>query len=965
MQSLYRKQNLIKLAKINFFVHNSINILNQNINGLINKKDLLIQSLDELDDSDKRVDVICITEHNMLYQDCNILNIPNFTMANCFSRGSRSGGACILVRNNIKFKTIDISTKYSIPNIIECCAIKLVDHNIIVICLYRVPKNNDQSKNFDIFFNTLQQILTLYSYNNKILLCGDFNINILKKTNRSTEFLHVVSAFNLKFTIKEPTRLESGTCIDNIIHNIKGSKGEVIEFGISDHTAQLVRCPVKKYCTLTTWYTQKRDYSEDNLIKFVDCLRNLTFYDIYTSDTANDAFNKFYDIFLTFYDLCFPTIRIKHTTKKRLNWLSKGIKLCAKRKRKLLWKYRFTKTKSDRNKFKQYSNRLNKIIKLTQRSQNNNYIMTSKNKSKASWQIINNIKQQFPKETINEIKSNGSTIRDPKAIAQAFNDYYTNFTSASSRSDKHGFKKTITNTKLNSLYMAPTTPYDVFLIINDLKNTNSTGYDNINTKTVKHVSHIIASPLSHIINLCISEGVFPEKLKTTIIKPLFKKEDRENVECYRPIALIPIFSKIIEKVIYNSIYQYCETNNILVPQQKGFRKNKNINMALYEMLYKIYLRMDNRLPIVSLFLDLSKAFDCVDHKILIQKLEAIGIRGNVQNLLKSYLCGRTQMTQISRICPKTKVEIDYLSDSNIVHSGVPQGSVLGPLLFNIYINDIVKSINDQIILFADDSAVLYNNIFDINNSLTNIIDWLHNNNLQINLNKTKLINFKQRCRIHDHINITHDGHKIEETKVTKFLGLHLDQNMNWNTHIDYVCNRISQSSYALYKLSKVVNRKTVLVAYHGLVVSVLRYGIIFWGNATGKEDVFKAQKRCIRAICNLKSTDSCRPYFKDLKLLTMASLYIYEIAIFVRTNLNLFPHVESARRRDQLHVHPCKTALFHKSVFAMAPKLYNAIPKSIREVDNLASFKKQLYNFLADKAVYSVDEFFLACKACR
>ncbi|KAI5638173.1 reverse transcriptase (RNA-dependent DNA polymerase) domain-containing protein [Phthorimaea operculella] len=356
-----------------------------------------------------------------------------------------------------------------------------------------------------------------------------------------------------------------------------------------------------------------------------------------------------------------------------------------------------------------------------------------------------------------------------------------------------------------------------------------------------------------------------------------------------------------------SSYHY---DSILVKEQKGFRKGKTINMAIYDMLYKVHNRMDKRLPMYALFMDLTKAFDYVSHKMLLKKLELYGVRGNVNDLIKSYLSGRSQMTQINI---KTKTDTIYSSDLKPVQQGVPQGSVLGPLLFIIYINDIVYSTQHDMILFADDCTVLYDKKSDINNSICNIIDWLAHNNLQINLNKTKIINFKQRLR------------KGEITSDVKY-----------NGETDNICNRLSQASYALYKLSKIVNRETVLIAYHSLVGSVLRYGIIFWGNATGAKTVFTSQKRCLRSICNLRRTDSCKQHFIDLKILTVPSLYIYEVSIYVYTNPNLFRRFERTRRCDVYRAHPCKTALFHKSVFAMAPQIYNCLPKTLRDIDNLA-----------------------------
>lgn len=341
--------------------------------------------------------------------------------------------------------------------------------------------------------------------------------------------------------------------------------------------------------------------------------------------------------------------------------------------------------------------------------------------------------------------------------------------------------------------------------------------------------------------------------------------------------------------------------------------------------------VDNRNPICALYMDMSKAFDCVDHKTLLAKLNLYGIRGNTLKLLKSYLEDRKQYTEITRICHSTKTEMVYLSKARRVVYGVPQGSVLGPLLFLIYINDMPKYIRFPMILFADDSTAIieyeHDNNYEknINNTLSQIIEWLRTNNLKANLEKTKLMQFHQRVACPD-LNIKHDNINIEQVLETKFLGLHIDNKLTWKKQAQEICTKLSKFAYMLFKLNKVVKTDSLLTAYHGYVASALRYGIIFWGNCTDRESIFKAQKRCIRAMFNLKTTDSCKQLFKKHKILTLPSLYIYEVAIFVKNNEHLFVHAHdihdrNLRNRNRLCSHQSNTALLSKSVLCMAPKI--------------------------------------------
>lgn len=277
---------------------------------------------------------------------------------------------------------------------------------------------------------------------------------------------------------------------------------------------------------------------------------------------------------------------------------------------------------------------------------------------------------------------------------------------------------------------------------------------------------------------------------------------------------------------------------------------------------------------------------------------------------------------------------------------------------------------NPMVLFADDSTLIIkchnkeSYEANVNSTLEKFINWLIKNNLIINLEKTKVMHFYQRI-LDTNMDINYNGQTIDKVNDAKFLGISIDSRLTWKIQADDVCKKLSSAAYALYSLSKKVNIQTVLIAYHSLVVSVLRFGIIFWGNCSERENIFKAQKRCVRSIFNLKVTDSCIPVLKKYNLLTFVCLYILEIAIFVKTNDHLFPTLKNTRNRttslrtqyeDKLCIGGYKTALLRKSVMCMAPLIYNHVPKMIKE-QPLGKFKKYLKKLLVQKCYYSVSDF--------
>jgi len=412
--------------------------------------------------------------------------------------------------------------------------------------------------------------------------------------------------------------------------------------------------------------------------------------------------------------------------------------------------------------------------------------------------------------------------------------------------------------------MTPVTANEIRNIIKSLKLKNSHGYDEIPPRILKINLPYIISPITYLCNKAMSSGIFPTWLKFSQIVPLFKKGDKDKLTNYRPISLLTAFSKIFAKVIYKRLDNHIISNNILTKEQYGFRSNASTEKAIYQLSNNILKALDNKYLVGGIFCDLTKAFDCVDHDILLEKLEYYGIKGRAHNLLKSYLKDRYQ-----RVVIRNKSSNTYYSGWNKVTRGDPQGLVLGPLFFLIYINDLPSIINQisSPTLFADDTNIIcmYHDTKLFNEIIEEIIvktnKWLQLNSLKLNFDKTKFIQFSTKIKLGTSNDIDHEHNDIENSQSTSFLGLILDTTLSWQLHIDKICAKLKSACYVLRTLKPILTVCNLKTIYFSYIHSIITYGIIFGGNSMASNEVFKLQKRAIRIITNSHSRTSCHGLF--------------------------------------------------------------------------------------------------------
>ncbi len=493
--------------------------------------------------------------------------------------------------------------------------------------------------------------------------------------------------------------------------------------------------------------------------------------------------------------------------------------------------------------------------------------------------------QQKPARTQKiELKIGNEQVNKPLRVADEFNKFFSSVGADQGLGPaKNQPTPPFIPSPTASMALTPVTQEEIARVIRDLSPKKTNDADYISTWLIKQCATHLIKPLEHLINHSFHSGTVPSSLKNAKVTPIFKKGDPTSTQNYRPISILPAFSKVFEKVFLIRITNYLDRHKLLSKNQFGFRNGKSTIDAVMSLVDMIVEAIDNRETTLSVFLDLSKAFDCVDHATLIHKLECYGIRGVPLMWIKSYLSNRTQFVEIS----------DVRSNGERLSYGVPQGSILSPLLFLIYVNDVGSSVQKgQLVQYADDTTLCFKSqaVQGLERvtfvELNSVIQHFNELNLKTNPAKSSFIQFCLRRTSSDNNPIVMlDDTEVEEVYSTKFLGIHLDRGLTWDCHVDSVCGKLASGIYVLRQLSEYCPIQVLMTAYYGVIYPHLAYGLALWGSCSNTHfsRIFILQKKAIRTIAKLQRRESCRPAFKNLKLLTLPCLYILETCLLFKS----------------------------------------------------------------------------------
>ena len=920
----------------------------------------LVRNYQELIDliNNNKPDVLLLCETFLHLNNVNLCHIPgyNFTYKNRTT--GKGGGIAIYSKDCYRIKEYDMPCEK--PNSVEQIFMKIevMDKKLkglVVGELYRKPNTPEND-----FINYLNHCAKkLYDNTDCFVLATDQNIDLLKTENKQViKLIDSMYECEIMPMITKPTHVTktSATLIDQIYVSNKVfqlSSSEIVIDNTSDHYPCILKTKLKSDTEHKGKVIKGRNMSIENIDKLVMYLNQFK-WDSLNMFSANEAYENFLLVVECGLDKFIPEEEKFVKPNKILTepWMTTSLLKCKARCKKLYSDY--IKGLCHETVYKDYRNVLNRTKKNAKIEFYFNRFNECQNNMKKSWQLLNRLigKTNDKSSCPNIIETNKGNVTNVNEICDNFNNFFGSVGKSCASKIKPSKREAMQYMKFKtekSLSLQPVDVSDVVKIIQKFKNKDSCGCDGISNRILKRCVNGLCKPLTIIANKCMKEGVFPEKLKTAIVKPLHKGRCERMLTNYRPISLLPVFSKVLEKIMYDQTYEYLTENNIINEHQFGFRAGYSCQDLILKFTSDMTDAFNKKFGI-AIMCDLSKAFDSIQRSTLLCKLKQYGITGKAFDWYSSYFDHRTQRVQIQ----------DSISDKIIIDCGVGQGSILGPLVLLVMLNDLYYVTKYcKIIGFADDTTIyhVYHNLVvlyaRIKYDMNVILDWFRANKLSLNEKKTNFMLFTNtRSNMFDSLSIS--DFTINRVSHCKLLGVIVDDKLRFTKHFEYLLNKIRSGKYSLNRTKYMVPIHVKMKLYYSFVYSHLQYCCETWGSMLTKSYLKKLQSfqnECVRTIKLLKPRNNVRKFLVDLKLLDINNMVkLYSAKIMYKIENNLGPVVIRNLFTQANHCYQTRDRMFHLLVrnplLSRLKENWENLSNSIKLSTSINMFKKNTKDFL-------------------
>ena len=843
---------------------------------------------------------------------------------------------CIVSNANAEFYTICIKLPHTRP--------------IYIVTLYR-PPDGDVSK-------CIEHLQTLCdSLPNRhlcdIIIGGDFNIDFGKSANDKTKLLKNFMKINtLVQIIETPTRpLYNDAIIDLILTNTnKAQNSGVLDWNLSDHSPTFINIKKEKSLFQKTSF-RGRSYKNFNEEEFVRLLAESHIdYTCQKTDvksaweTIKNSIEKILDTLAPVRDFRFGCTKP--------GWLSNDLMELMKDRNRALKKAAKTKSEIDKKNARSIRNLTNQYIKTARSDYIQEQLIELKDKPKKFWNILNDIVDPGRNsKTFKLLDENGEELTD-NAAANTINNFFANI--GKSLSNQINKFQTNNNSTLQVLrppvFELPPINIDmVSKLTKNIKVYKSSGMDTISSKIWKVFYERFDYIIVHLYNLILTTSVYPQDWKIATVVPIPKVANATKPGELRPISLLPLPGKVLEHHIHDNIQDYLDREHLLTKFQNGFRKQHSTQQTIFRYTTDLLQYNNSNLTSIATYIDFKKAFDTVNHKLLLSKLEKYGLGPKTHKLLTNYLSNRKQSTVINGI--KSSIES--------VSFGVPQGSVVGPQLFSIFINDVVDHVkNSKIQMYADD-IFLYNtidnNYGDFLLDLQNVANWCQGNELTMNIDKTKYQIFPKNRHtnvetIADNYQVHISTESLKHVKLYKYLGVEIDNQLSMKQHAKNILKTGSHKLYMLRHIRKVLTLHAAVLVFKSVFLGVLDYGSIFVSSIPEdmKGNIQTLQNNALRCCLNIMDPRDANviAIHRLVNVLLFKERLILNLLLCIRnavieSTLKTIRGNINTRQNDGLTIQlPIpRTKIMRKMPFYWGSQIWNTLPLNIRQLNEKCAFK--------------------------